>query len=116
MDKNKKLAELFSDEAFIGSLASAGDVETMQKLFADNGVDLTQSEVVEMMESLLKTGVSTGDELNEDELGAVSGGTIRLTTLPMMISPDYMQILHQNQKLIMDALRKIDNLSGGVNQ
>ena len=61
------------DQAFVDQLSAAQSAEEAQKIFASKGIDFTLEEV-----KAIALGVEKGDELGEEELEAVSGGSITL--------------------------------------
>ncbi|MGN1025207.1 MAG: hypothetical protein ACI4P4_02260 [Faecousia sp.] len=67
-----KLSELFQDEAFMNKAGEASDLQEMQELFHENGVDLSEEELTTLLQ-MVSQEAATG-ELSEDELIDVSGG------------------------------------------
>ena len=70
-----KVEEVMKDESFVQQLAATEEPEEAQKLFASRGIDFTLEEV-----KAIAAGVqSENGELGEDDLEAVSGGSVLAT-------------------------------------
>lgn len=75
MDKKfTKVNELLAQESFLEKLETAETDEAVQKLFADNGVELTLDEIDQMCKESVAAHES--GELSEESLDSVSGGVI----------------------------------------
>ncbi len=61
-------------------------IEEFRQLAAKNGIDFSESEAEELISSLGRTTVSGNGELSEDELENVSGGSMSVIALPLMLS------------------------------
>ncbi len=73
-----KMYELKDNEAFVKKLAGANNAEDVQKIFAAEDVTLTAEEANAFAEELKQTGgklVNATEELTEDELETITGGT-----------------------------------------
>ncbi len=73
---NAEFNALMENEQFVKEMLSAENSEQVQKLYADNGVELTMEEVQEIGK-ILNTLDSDG-ELDADSLDNVSGGSLAL--------------------------------------
>lgn len=69
------LNTLMEDKEFVVKMMSQETPEDVQTLFRENGVDFTLEEVKEFGRELERLA-STGGELNEEMLDAVSGGVV----------------------------------------
>ncbi|MDR1622336.1 MAG: Nif11-like leader peptide family RiPP precursor [Synergistaceae bacterium] len=69
----KRVKELFSDEAFVKSLFALETPEEVQAAVKAKGVDLTLDEIHAIKEGLAKSG---GEELSEADLEKVAGGSV----------------------------------------
>ena len=67
----KKVQEIFSDEAFVGSLMAMESAEEVQAAVKAKGLDLTVGDI-ERIKAQLVSGKS--DELSSDDLDNVAGG------------------------------------------
>lgn len=72
-EKQAKLEELMKNEAFADALFSKKSSEEIQKLFAENGLELTAEELAAVTATILQ-GASGNEELSEDALDSVAGG------------------------------------------
>ena len=81
-EKQAKLEELMKDEAFVKAMFSKESSEEVQKLFAENGVELTMEEVEDIAAAILKAAPAEEGELSEEALGSVAGGRIRWLPFP----------------------------------
>ncbi len=66
---------LMNDQDFVVKMLSQESAEDVQKLYAENGVELTMDEVKALGEALDKVDQPEG-ELDEDALENVSGGVL----------------------------------------
>ena len=72
-DKAIKLAEILEDSEIMKNISNAESKEEMQKIFSENGLELTNYEVdsfIKMMNS------DNNDEISEETLESVSGGVV----------------------------------------
>lgn len=69
-----KASALLEEEAFLEQLKQAEDDAAVQKLFADNGVELSLEDIEKMVEESAVAAKS--GELGEDDLENVSGGIL----------------------------------------
>lgn len=67
----EKLSPLWENEEFVKAMAAAETDEDVIKLFADNGISVTEEEVAEV-----RASAATMGELDEEDLEEVSGGFI----------------------------------------
>jgi hypothetical protein len=70
----EKFNKLMEDKAFVEKMLGQETQEDVQKLFAENGVEMTMEEVGQLGETLNKCFDKLGDELDESALEDVSGG------------------------------------------
>lgn len=70
----EKIKELVEDQEFVKKLLSCEEPEQVQKLFADNGVEISLEDVKALGKALAAMAESDG-ELSEDDLEAVAGGS-----------------------------------------
>lgn len=68
--KKEEIKKLFQNEKFLAALNKVDSMETLQQLLADNGVNMS----ITQMENAIKKSADT--ELTEDELGNISGGVV----------------------------------------
>jgi predicted ribosomally synthesized peptide with nif11-like leader len=92
----EKIKELFTDEAFIASIAELETAEDVQKALSEKGLDLSIEEITAIQNAL----ASNDGELSEDDLENVAGGSgFNLLTL----YPDSIKYLN---KTISGAINK----------
>lgn len=72
----EKIIKMVEDQEFVTKMLSCEEPEQVQKLFADNGVEITLEEVKAMGKALAAMSESDG-ELNEDDLEGVAGGSLK---------------------------------------
>jgi len=70
--KMKRLEELLNSETFLNEIKTVTDLKGLQKKFQENGLDMTEDEVSEFCDDVLKS-IEAG-ELDEEQLEKVSGG------------------------------------------
>ena len=68
----KRMQEVFSNEAFVATLLEAENPEEVQALVKEKGLDLTLEEIEAIKNQLAK--IESGDALSADELDEVAGG------------------------------------------
>ena len=73
-EKQEKVAALLQDEAFRKALSGASENVEVLALFRQFGVDLTGEELTLILQGGMRLP-SGNDELSEDELELVAGGT-----------------------------------------
>lgn len=78
--KTDALTALMDNKDFVIKMLSQDTPEDVQKLFHENGVDLTLDEVKEFGRELEKAA-NADDELGEDALESVSGGVVAAATV-----------------------------------
>ncbi len=69
---DRRIAELFAEESFVKALMQADSPEEFQKLFSENGLELSPVEIADI-QSALKAGDDEGG-LSDDDLESVIGG------------------------------------------
>lgn len=74
---NAAIIKLMEDKEFVAKMLSQESAEDVQKLFLENGVDMTMEDVHTLGKMLDKLSES-GDELTEDMLDDVAGGSLAL--------------------------------------
>ncbi len=72
MTKEEKIVELLNDPEFMNNLDSLKSMNDLSKAFAENGVELSESDVQQLSNSLVK--MNTSSELDAESLDEVSGG------------------------------------------
>lgn len=72
----EKMKKLVQDQEFMNKLLACEEPEQVQKLFADNGVEITLEEVKALGKALAGMAQSDG-ELSEDDLEGVAGGSFQ---------------------------------------
>jgi len=77
----KRIKEVFSDEAFVKELVSKETPEEVQALLEDKDIEMSVSEIVKLRELLEKKAEDPNAELSDEDLEDVSGGVI-----PLMIA------------------------------
>ena len=81
-EREIKFQKLMADKAFVEGLAQQVQPEDAQAYFAANGVDFTLEEIKAMGKAIsLRAKQQHGEELTEDELAEVSGGSWQGWTL-----------------------------------
>lgn len=75
-EKGNKFAELMKDEKFAAQMKNVKNVYDAQNTFAKFGLDLSVDETDEIMMTFASfaSSESTTNEMNEEQLAAVSGG------------------------------------------
>ncbi len=71
--ENAVLSKLMEDKAFVEKMLAQENPEAVRSLFAENGVEFTLEEVLEIGRALDQL-TNPGDELDENALEDVSGG------------------------------------------
>ena len=71
----EQLNQLLENEAFMEKVTSAGSVEEIAAIFAENGVELSTEEIKGMIQEVI-SGKTAGGELDETALEGVAGGRI----------------------------------------
>ncbi|MDR2528939.1 MAG: hypothetical protein LBD04_07975 [Synergistaceae bacterium] len=74
MADEKRMKEVFSDEAFVKSLLTLETPEEVKAELKKKGVDLTVDEILSIRETLVKK--AEGKELTEEDLEKVAGGSV----------------------------------------
>lgn len=69
----EQLNQLLENEAFMEKVTSAGSVEEIAAIFAENGVELSTEEIKGMIQEVI-SGKTAGGELDETALESVAGG------------------------------------------
>lgn len=78
-----KYEELAKDQVFLNALADVETPEAMQKIFADHGIEMTMDEV----SAFIRLAENGGDdELDENDLASVSGGSLAVGLLAIAIA------------------------------
>lgn len=70
---DKRILEKLKDQVFAGDLAKAEDVTAVKKLFSDEGISATDSDVNEIG-SLFQGVAEKLQQMPEDEINKISGG------------------------------------------
>ena len=87
MSREEKLQELLLNESFTGELENLKNAEEVQAVLKNYGVDMTLEEINELgdlCENVLKQmNNDKNDELSEEDLSSVAGGTQRVTDQQM---------------------------------
>ena len=74
----KRMQEIFADEAFVKELLSLETPEAVQAALKEKGIELSREEVEEIGKALLKVveAVSENGELSMESLDEVAGGVL----------------------------------------
>lgn len=72
---DEKVMAVLQQEGFIDKFLEIEDPEEVQKLFAENGIELTKDEVMAIGKGLAQEFAEEGEELDEDDLDDVAGGS-----------------------------------------
>ena len=89
-----KYEELAKDQVFLNALADVETPEAMQKIFADHGIEMTMDEV----SAFIRLAENGGDdELDENDLASVSGGSLAVGLLAIAIAL-YLIWKHRNRR------------------
>ena len=70
----EKIKEVLAKEGFVEKMLECEEPEQVQALFAAEGVELSLEDIKAVGQSL-NMSLSEGDELDEDDLDAVAGGS-----------------------------------------
>lgn len=77
LENNATFVELMENKEFVHEMMSQETPEDVQKIFADNGVDMTIDEVNEIGRALANAeNGALSNELSEEALEDVSGGVV----------------------------------------
>lgn len=77
----QKIRELFSDEAFVGSILEMDTAEDVQKALSKKGLDLSLEEI-----NTIRTSLEHEEgELSEDQLEDVAGGSVTAIVCGLII-------------------------------
>ena len=77
--ENEKFIKLFDDKSFVEKFVAADDSAKAKELCAENGVDISEEEINEIKaasKKLEKKIMSASDELDDDALESVAGGSL----------------------------------------
>ena len=80
----ERINEVFSDEAFVKELLSKETPEEVQAMLAEKDIDVTIDEIVKLRELIIKKlqkAQSGEEELGEDDLEDVAGGSVTASIL-----------------------------------
>ena len=72
---NEKVMAVLQQEGFVDKLLELEDPADVQALFKENGIDLTIDEVKAIGRGLNQQFAEEGEELSEDDLDDVAGGS-----------------------------------------
>lgn len=78
MEKAEKLQQIIGDEKVLLALSQADSKEAMQKIFRDNGLEMSVEEVDAFITGM---NLACSTELDEADLDTVAGGVAPLTVL-----------------------------------
>lgn len=65
---------LANDQEFMDAFAMADTMEEVHELFSNNGVEVTDEEIEQIMETIATGNAGGSGELSEDDLDSVNGG------------------------------------------
>jgi len=77
----KRIKEVFSDEAFVKELVSKETPEEVQALLEDKDIEMSVSEIVKLRELLEKKAEDPNAELSDEDLEDVSGGCLGVAVI-----------------------------------
>lgn len=80
----KKIQEIFADEAFVNSVAQMETAEEVQAALQSKGLELTVADVEKVRDVLLSQ--SQDGELSDSDLSEVSGGFLSLALIGCIAS------------------------------
>lgn len=72
---DEKVMAVLQQEGFVDKMFSLENPADVQALFAENGIELTVDEVKAIGRGLAQQLAEEGEELNEDDLDDVAGGS-----------------------------------------
>lgn len=73
---------LFEDEGFISKFSEIEDYSELKKLFIDNGVEISDEDLIKILEStLISIENKNSAELSEEQMDDVSGGFVEWIVL-----------------------------------
>ena len=84
----KRMQEIFSDEAFVKGLLALETPAEVQAAMKEKGLDLSESEIMQIGEQInrrIENGTGS-DELSIDQLDDVAGGLGPLVLIPLWLS------------------------------
>ena len=73
---------LTQDKAFMNAISNAASLEELQSIFSDYGIEVS---IEELKATIRQIAAEQGEDLNEEDLEAVSGG-IAVTTCYMILN------------------------------
>ena len=71
-----KFEEVCKDEEFVKSLLALEEPSDVKAALEGKGIEMTEEEILQLRDVLVKTAEKGGEELSEDELESVAGGEI----------------------------------------
>mgnify|MGYP003517103404 FL=1 len=81
----KRIKEVFSDEAFVKELVSKETPEEVQALLEDKDIEMSVSEIVKLRELLEKKAEDPNAELSDEDLEDVSGGCLGVAVIASFV-------------------------------
>ena len=98
----EKITELMAREGFAEKILECEEPEQVQALFAAEGVELSLEDVKNIGRALA-TATAEGDELDEDSLDAVAGGSAADYIVPIV---DASEAVYKAARSAYRALRR----------
>ena len=71
-----KFEEVCKDEEFVKSLLALDGPAEVKAALEGKGIEMTEEEIIQVRDALVKISEKGGEELSEDELESVAGGEI----------------------------------------
>ena len=77
----KRIKEVFSDEAFVKELVSKETPEEVQALLEDKDIEMSVAEIAKLREMVIKKMENPDAELSDEDLEDVSGGCLGVAVI-----------------------------------
>ncbi len=81
----EKIKAVMAEEGFVEKLMECQEPEQVQALFAEKGVELSLDDVMAISKGL-SAALEDGEELDEDALDSVAGGSATLAIVGAVVS------------------------------
>ncbi len=75
---DEKIKQVVSEEGFVEKMLACEEPEQVQALFASKGIELSFEEI-KAISSQLSAALNDSDEMDQDDLDFVAGGTTTVT-------------------------------------
>ena len=89
----EKIQAILAEEGFVEKLMDCEEPEQVQALFAEKGVELGLDDVMGISKGL-KAALDDSDELDEDSLDSVAGGSVTVAVIGAVVTGVSLVVRH----------------------